>query len=102
MHQPPRQDREEGLAADRLRFAKNTPKSCGAPLTLSPNSGAAPQMGTAVGLRRLPHFGRLHFGEWLMQSGREAGDAPAFEEYLNNPRDTAPPELLTDIYLPLR
>ena len=31
------------------------------------------------------------YGEWLMQSGREAGDAPAFEEFLNNPRDTAPP-----------
>jgi AraC family transcriptional regulator len=24
------------------------------------------------------------------------------EEYLNSPRDTAPTELLTDIYLPLR
>ncbi|GGC70843.1 AraC family transcriptional regulator [Undibacterium terreum] len=42
------------------------------------------------------------YGEWLAQSGKEAADAPAFEEYLNNPRDTAPTELLTDIYLPLR
>ncbi|HKQ30815.1 MAG TPA: AraC family transcriptional regulator [Burkholderiales bacterium] len=41
------------------------------------------------------------YGEWLVQSGREAADAPVFEEYLNNPRDTAPTELLTDIYLPL-
>jgi len=24
-----------------------------------------------------------------------------FEEYLNNPRDTAPDDLLTDIFLPL-
>ncbi|HEY5602508.1 MAG TPA: AraC family transcriptional regulator [Gammaproteobacteria bacterium] len=42
------------------------------------------------------------YGTWLVQSGREAGDAPVFEEYLNNPRETPPTELLTDIYLPLR
>jgi AraC family transcriptional regulator len=42
------------------------------------------------------------YGSWLPASGQEADDAPVFEEYLNNPRDTAPTELLTDIYLPLR
>jgi AraC family transcriptional regulator len=42
------------------------------------------------------------FGEWLPQLGREPADAPVFEEYLNNPRDTPAPELRTDIYLPLR
>lgn len=42
------------------------------------------------------------YGVWLVQSGKEPGDAPVFEEYLNNPRNTAPNELLTDIYLPLR
>lgn len=42
------------------------------------------------------------YGSWLPTSGQEADDAPVFEEYLNNPRDTAPTELLTDIYLPLR
>jgi AraC family transcriptional regulator len=42
------------------------------------------------------------YGQWLPQSGREAAHEPAFEEYLNTPRDTAPPDLLTDIYLPLR
>ncbi|MGV2288384.1 AraC family transcriptional regulator [Trinickia sp. YCB016] len=42
------------------------------------------------------------YGEWLPQSGREAADAPAFEEYLNNPRNTPPAELLTDICLPLK
>ena len=40
--------------------------------------------------------------EWLPQSGREAANVPAFEEYLNTPRDTAPAELLTDIFLPLK
>lgn len=41
------------------------------------------------------------YGHWLVQSGREAADAPVFEEYLNNPRDTAPADLRTDIFLPL-
>jgi AraC family transcriptional regulator len=42
------------------------------------------------------------FGRWLPSSGREAADAPVFEEYLNNPRDTPPTELRTDIHLPLK
>ncbi|MDO6527116.1 AraC family transcriptional regulator [Motilimonas sp. 1_MG-2023] len=38
------------------------------------------------------------FGQWLPQSGRTLKDHPAFEEYLNNPQDTAPKDLLTRIY----
>jgi AraC family transcriptional regulator len=45
---------------------------------------------------------RWLYGTWLVQSGREADDAPVVEEYLNSPHDTAPTDLLTDIYLPLR
>ncbi|WP_051231411.1 AraC family transcriptional regulator [Kaistia adipata] len=45
---------------------------------------------------------RWLMGVWLPASGREAANAPIFEEYLNNPRDVAPTELLTDIYLPLQ
>ena len=41
------------------------------------------------------------FGTWLVQSGHEAANLPVFEAYLNNPRDTAPADLLTDIHLPL-
>jgi AraC family transcriptional regulator len=41
------------------------------------------------------------YGTWLVQSGREAVDAPVFEEYLNSPKETAPSELLTEICLPL-
>ncbi|MBK6294721.1 MAG: AraC family transcriptional regulator [Rhodoferax sp.] len=41
------------------------------------------------------------YGRWLVQSGYEAANSPVFEEYLNNPRDTAPDQLLSDIYLPL-
>jgi AraC family transcriptional regulator len=42
------------------------------------------------------------FGYWLPKSGFQAADKPLFEEYLNNPRNTAPTDLLTDIYLPIR
>nr|WKF57875.1 Multiple antibiotic resistance protein MarA [Paraburkholderia busanensis] len=41
------------------------------------------------------------YGTWLVQSDREAADAPVFEEYLNSPKDTAPPDLVTEICLPL-
>lgn len=41
------------------------------------------------------------YGQWLVQSGYETGDQPVFEEYVNNPRDTAPADLLTDIFQPL-
>ncbi len=42
------------------------------------------------------------FGHWLPASGREPGDAPVFERYLNTPQDTPPTELLTEIFLPLK
>ncbi|MDH2915664.1 MAG: AraC family transcriptional regulator [Gallionella sp.] len=49
----------------------------------------------------LPAIYQWLFGTWLLQSGCELRDAPPFEEYLNTPLDTAPAELLTDIYIPL-
>lgn len=41
-------------------------------------------------------------GQWLPRSGRELGNAPCFEVYLNSPENTAPEDLLTDLYAPLR
>jgi AraC family transcriptional regulator len=41
------------------------------------------------------------FGEWLLRSGEEAGDAPCVEEYLNDPRAVLPAELRTEVWLPL-
>lgn len=38
----------------------------------------------------------------LMRAGDGVDDAPVFEEYLNNPRDTPPMELRTDVHLKLR
>lgn len=42
------------------------------------------------------------FGNWLPSSGEEPADQPCYEIYLNDPRDTAPEELLTEICLPLK
>ncbi len=50
----------------------------------------------------LPAAYRWFFAVWLVQAGREVRNQPPFEEYLNTPQDTAPEDLLTDIYLPLR
>ncbi len=53
-------------------------------------------------------YAELHFpyawlyGTWLPQSGEEAADAPIVEEYLNDARVTAPSDLRTEIWLPLR
>ncbi len=49
----------------------------------------------------MPAAYRWLFAEWLVKSGREPAHAPCFEEYLNDPRETPPTELLTDIFLPL-
>jgi AraC family transcriptional regulator len=42
------------------------------------------------------------YGVWLVGSEFDAADAPSFEEYMNDPSETAPSDLITDIYLPLR
>ena len=42
------------------------------------------------------------YGVWLPASGQQAADAPPFEDYINNPMDTKPEDLLTDICVPLQ
>ena len=41
------------------------------------------------------------YGTWLPQSGEEPAHAPVVEEYLNDARTVPPPELKTEIWLPL-
>jgi AraC family transcriptional regulator len=41
------------------------------------------------------------YAVWLPSSGDEPADSPSFEVYLNSPMDTAPNDLLTELYLPL-
>jgi AraC family transcriptional regulator len=45
-------------------------------------------------------YARL-FGQWLPRSGRQPASTPCFEVYLNSPENTAPQDLITDIYTPL-
>ena len=42
------------------------------------------------------------FRDWLPTSGYEAADFSCFEEYMNDPRETPPSELLTRVHLPLK
>jgi AraC family transcriptional regulator len=41
------------------------------------------------------------YGGWLPRSGRHLRDTPAFEEYVNSPRDTRPEDLVTLIHVPV-
>jgi AraC family transcriptional regulator len=40
-------------------------------------------------------------GEWLPASGREPRSAPCLSIFRNSPENTAPEDLLTDVYMPL-
>jgi AraC family transcriptional regulator len=51
---------------------------------------------------KLPDTYLRLYGDWLPQSGREPAEGPGFQHYLNSERDTAPEDLVTDIYVPLR
>ncbi|MFK7967238.1 MAG: GyrI-like domain-containing protein [Burkholderiaceae bacterium] len=44
---------------------------------------------------------RWFYGVWLPASGLEPANAPAIEEYLNNPQEVAPADLLTHINVPV-
>jgi AraC family transcriptional regulator len=44
---------------------------------------------------------RWLIGTWLPTSGREPRNVPPFEVYVNNPRQTPPEQLRTDIHVPL-
>jgi AraC family transcriptional regulator len=60
----------------------------------------------AVFTHRGPYAGlgktyRAIYGGWLPTSGRQLRDTPAFEQYLNSPRDTRPEDLMTLIHVPV-
>jgi len=39
---------------------------------------------------------------WLPESGKQLGNSMPFEKYLNNPDKVAPPDLLTEIHIPIK
>lgn len=60
----------------------------------------------AVALHKGPYneVGKVYAalcGQWLPESGYELCDGPSLEFYLNNPRKTAPENLLTEIWVPV-
>ena len=63
--------------------------------------------GTYAVLRHKGPYADMHaayrwlYGIWLPASHRAVRDTVMFEHYVNNPRDTPPTELITDIHLPL-
>ena len=42
------------------------------------------------------------YGTWLPTSGRQERHGPTYEVYRNSPADTAPENLITEIYVPLK
>lgn len=63
--------------------------------------------GTYGALLHIGPYAELHrayewlYREWLLGGGREPGDGPCVEEYLNDPRTTPAPQLRTEVWLPL-
>jgi AraC family transcriptional regulator len=49
----------------------------------------------------LPDTWARLMGEWLPRSAHRVGDGVSYEVYRNTPMDTAPEELVTEIYVPL-
>lgn len=50
------------------------------------------------------HLGMVYdtiYGKWLPESGHKLRDVPVFEKYLNNPENTLPEKLKTEIYIPV-
>lgn len=100
-------DDPELVETDKLRsFACVTTRDAGAavaPLTRQKIDG-----GLYAVLRHkgpyadMPKAYQWLYGTWLPNSGREIRDSVMFEKYLNNPREVAPTELLSEIYLPLK
>jgi AraC family transcriptional regulator len=50
----------------------------------------------------LPRAYDYLYCDWLGSSGEEPRDAPCFEVYLNDPRQVAPEDLLTDVFMPIQ
>jgi AraC family transcriptional regulator len=74
----------------------------------APFEGFTIQGGEYAVLRHKGPYADMHkayqwlFATWLPASGRELRESVMFEDYINNPRDVPPTDLLTDIYLPLK
>jgi len=94
------------VAADELRSYACVTAEAGLPVA-QPLESRTIEGGDYAVLRHKGPYANMHkayewlYAEWLPKSGRRLRDSVMFEEYLNNPREVAPTELLTDIHMPL-
>lgn len=98
-------DDPSAIAEEKLRSQAGLLVEGPVPATLRTPRSSAAIMSCCATRARTPTCAppyRWLFGTWLPQSGREPADGPVLEEYFNSPRDTAPADLLTDLYLPIR
>ncbi|SCW58012.1 AraC family transcriptional regulator [Rhizobium mongolense subsp. loessense] len=94
------------VPAEKLRSIACATGGSGVPID-SPFERQTIEGGEYAVLRHKGPYADMHkayqwlYAQWLPKSGRQIKDSLMFEEYLNNPRDVPPTELLTDIYMPL-
>lgn len=98
-------DDPQSVAADQLRSMACVtstnpvdPSSDGAPEATEIPAGKCATLTFKGSYAELEKPYNWFFGEWLPNSGYETADHPPFEEYLNDPKDTPPSELLTRIH----
>ena len=99
-------DDPAAVPASRLRAEAGLTVADAVPLPAGLGERRLPGGRHAVWTHRGPYVDleeayRRLYGEWLPASGEEAADRPCFEIYLNDPRTTAPLDLVTEICLPL-
>lgn len=100
-------DDPELVPAQALRSAACVSFPATAPLPDGLQRGQVPAGRYVVVTHRGP-YSELHttyrwlYRDWLPRSGLQLADAPCFEEYLNSPQSTAPKDLLTEIWTPVR
>jgi AraC family transcriptional regulator len=99
-------DDPEAVPADKLRSdaALTIPET--APLPNGASEARIPAGRYACAVHQGPYTGLGDawaelLGTWVPQSGHRVADGPSFEIYRNNPTNTSPDKLLTEICVPL-
>jgi AraC family transcriptional regulator len=100
-------DDPDSMPLDQLRSHACLTVPAGTPVSGEVDSGEIPGGRFAVVRHKgpyaeLPKAYAWLFRDWLVTSDEEAGDAPCYEVYLNDPSSLPPAEWLTDIHLPLK
>lgn len=100
-------DDPDSMPLDQLRPHACQTVPAGTPVSGELDTGEIPGGRFAVVRHKgpyaeLPKAYAWLFRDWLVKSGEEAGDAPCYEVYLNDPSSLPPAEWLTDIHLPLK